>query len=286
MKRIILFLFLLLTTTQLLKAQTALKIISYNVYNYFEAEADRKARFVTWAKSQEADVIAYQELVNITASELKSLGEAIGHPYTALAKETGYSVGISSKHPITEVKKVIAGMHHGFMTAKIEGLNFVVVHLSPFSHEKRREEVTTITDSLERWSISKKILIMGDLNSLAATDSMAYNRHDRLTPMLRSDSSSKISNANHGLLDYGIPAYFIQKGFLDTWTMKVKGFNFSYPTMVFGPVPDSAKERIDYIFVSPDLLKNATKPIIVKDAMTDQLSDHYPISILLVPPHS
>lgn len=281
MKRITLFFFLMLATNQLLKAQTALKIISYNVYNYFEAEADRKARFVSWAKTQQADVIAYQELVNITAQELQGLGAAINHPYTVLAKEKGYAVGISSKYPITDVKKVIAGMHHGFIAAKIKNMNFVVVHLSPFSHEKRREEVSTITDSLERWSISKKILIMGDLNSLAATDSMAYNRHDRLTPMLRSDSSSKISNANNGLLDYGIPAYLIQKGFLDTWSMKVKGFNFSYPTLVFGPVPDSSKERIDYIFVSPDLQKNATKPIIVKDAVTDQLSDHYPLSILL-----
>lgn len=285
MKRIILFLFFMLAT-QLLQAQTALKIITYNVYNYFESEADRKARFVSWAKSQEADVIAYQELVNISAAELKSLGNAIGHPYTALAKETGYSVGISSKYPITEVKRVIEGMHHGFMTAKIQDLNFVVVHLSPFSHEKRREEVAMITDSLERWSISKKILMMGDMNSLSATDSLSYNRLDRLTPMLSSDSSSKISNANNGHLDYGIPAYLAQKGFIDTWAMKVKGFNFSYPSLVFGPVPDSSKERIDYIFISPDLQRNAIKPIILKDAVTDQLSDHYPLEILFVPPHS
>ncbi|WP_316747659.1 endonuclease/exonuclease/phosphatase family protein [Pedobacter gandavensis] len=284
MKRIILFLFLLFSTAQLLQAQTALKIISYNVYNYFESEADRKARFVEWAKVQQADVIAYQELVNITTAELQGLGAAIGHPYTALAKEKGYAVGISSKYPITDVKRVIEGMHHGFMAAKIKDFNFVVVHLSPFRHEKRREEVATITDSLERWSISKKTLILGDMNSLAATDSMSYNRHGRLTPMLSSDSTSKLSNTSNGQLDYEVPAYLIQKGFVDTWSMKVKGFNFSYPSLVFGPVPDSSKERIDYIFVSSDLQKSATKPIMVKDAVTDQLSDHYPLSILLAVP--
>ncbi|MCX2454134.1 endonuclease/exonuclease/phosphatase family protein [Pedobacter sp. PLR] len=285
MKRITLFLFFILAT-QLLQAQTALKIISYNVYNYFEAEAERKARFVEWAESQQADVIAYQELVNITAAELQALGESIDHPYTALAKEKGYAVGISSKYPITDIKRVIEGMHHGFMAAKIKDFNFVVVHLSPFSHEKRRAEVATITDSLEQWSISKKVLILGDMNSLAATDSTTYNRHDRLTPMLSSDSTSNLTNASNGQLDYEVPAYLIQRGFLDTWSMKVKGFNFSYPTLVFGPVPDASKERIDYIFVSPDLQKSATKPIIVKDAVTDQLSDHYPLSILLkVPEH-
>lgn len=285
MKRMTLFLFFMLAT-QLLQAQTALKIISYNVYNYFETEAARKARFVTWAKAQQADVIAYQELVNISGEELKALGKSIDHPYTALAKEKGYSVGISSKYPITDVKRVIEGMHHGFMAVKIEDLNFVVVHLSPFKHEKRREEVGLITDSLQRWAITKKVLIMGDMNSLAASDSMSYNRHDRLTPMLKSDSSSHLSNASNGKLDYEVPAFLIQKGFIDTWSMKTKGFNFSYPTLVFGPVPEASKERIDYIFISPDLQKNATKPIIVKDAMTDKLSDHYPISILLVPPHS
>ncbi|WP_316820771.1 endonuclease/exonuclease/phosphatase family protein [Pedobacter gandavensis] len=285
MKRITLFIFMMVAA-QLLHAQSPLKIISYNVYNYFESEVERKARFISWAKGQQADVIAYQELVNITAQELQTLGLAIDHPYTALVKEKGYAVGISSKYPITDVKKVIEGMHHGFMAAKIKDLNFVVVHLSPFSHEKRREEIATITDSLDRWSLTKKVMIMGDFNSLAATDSMAYNRHDRLRPMLASDSSSKISNTNNGMLDYTIPAYLMQKGFLDTWTLKVKGFNFSYPTQVFGPVPDASKERIDYIFVSPDLQKNAIKPIIVKDAVTDQLSDHYPLGILLVPPHS
>lgn len=283
-KAIVLFLFIL--CCQNLWAQKALKIISYNVYNYFESEQERKQRFISWAKGQDADVIAYQELVNISAGELQQLGKAIGHTYTELAKEKGYAVGISSKYPITEVKKVIKGMHHGFMAVKIKDLNFVTVHLSPFSHEKRKEEIATITDSLQRWSILKKTIILGDMNSLAASDSLDYNRNGRLIPMLKSDESSKISNANHGHLDYSVTDALLKKGFIDTWAMKHRAFDYSYPSLVFGDVPNEAKERIDYIFISKDLKPNISKPSILKDALTGQLSDHYPIGILLIPPHS
>ncbi|AOM75714.1 endonuclease/exonuclease/phosphatase family protein [Pedobacter steynii] len=146
----ILILLLFSFYSQNLLAQPALKIISYNVYNYFESEQERKQRFISWATIQQADVIAYQELVNINAQELTQLGQSIGHPYTALAKEKGYAVGISSKYPIQEVKTVTKGMHHGFMAVRIKDLNFIIVHLSPFSHEKRQEEIGLITDSLAR----------------------------------------------------------------------------------------------------------------------------------------
>jgi exodeoxyribonuclease-3 len=282
-KAIVLFLFIF--CSQNLLAQKALKIISYNVYNYFESEQERKQCFISWAKAQDADVIAYQELVNISAMELQELGKSIGHPYTELSKEKGYAVGISSKYPITKVKKVIKGMHHGFMAVNIKDLNFITVHLSPFSHEKRREEIATITDSLQRWSILKKTMILGDMNSLAASDSLDYNRNGRLSPMLKSDESSKISNANHGHLDYTIPSFLLERGFIDTWAMKHQTFDYSYPSLVFGDVRKEAKERIDYIFISKDLKPHLSKSAILKDVLTDKLSDHYPVSILLIPPH-
>lgn len=280
-KALLLFLFFL--CSQYLLAQKTLKIISYNVYNYFESEQERKQRFISWATTQQADVMAYQELVNINEQELAQLGKSIGHPFTALAKEKGYAVGISSKYPIEKVKKVIKGMHHGFMAVSIRDLNFVVVHLSPFSHEKRGEEIATITDSLTRWSIAEKTIILGDMNSLAAADSLEYNRNGRLIPMLKSDERSKLSNARQGHLDYSVTDALLKKGFLDTWSRKDHVFDFSYPTLEFGPVPDSSKERIDYIFISKDLKKRVSKAGILKDPLTDHLSDHYPIRIFIDP---
>lgn len=271
--------------SQNLLAQKVLKIISYNVYNYFESEQERKQRFISWATMQDADVIAYQELVNINAQELTQLGQSIGHPYTALAKEKGYAVGISSKYPIQEVKRVIKGMHHGFMAVRIKDLNFIIVHLSPFSYKKRQEEIDLITDSLASWSILKNTIMLGDMNSLAASDSLDYNHKGRLIPMLKSDENSKIRNANQGRLDYSVIDAVLKRGFLDTWSMKHHAFDYSYPSLEFGPVPDSSKERIDYIFVSKDLKKKISKSAILKDSTTDHLSDHYPISILLIPPH-
>ncbi|WP_335645382.1 endonuclease/exonuclease/phosphatase family protein [Pedobacter steynii] len=133
--------------------------------------------------------------------------------------------------------------------------------------------------------MSKKIIILGDMNSLAASDSLDYNHKGRLIPMLKSDENSKISNANQGRLDYSVTDALLKAGFLDTWSMKHHAFDYSYPSVEFGPVPDSSKERIDYIFISKDLKKTMLKSAILKDDISDHLSDHYPISILLVPPH-
>ncbi|MBB6502630.1 endonuclease/exonuclease/phosphatase family protein [Pedobacter cryoconitis] len=277
--RISIIAILVLLSGKAAMAQTPVKIISYNVYNYFEGEKDRKQKFINWAKLQQADVIAYQELLNISAAELESLGKAIGHPYTELAKEQGYSVGITSRFPIKNVKKIIKGMHHGFMLAQIGNLQFAVVHFSPFSYQKRQQEVAMVVDSLG--GSSKKTIVLGDMNSYAASDSAYYKRNDRLNQLLKGDESSHITNVNNGKLDYSVTGYLMNKGFVDSWRLKRINFDNSYPSRVSGTVLNSARERIDFIFISPDLQAKVVKSLVIKDQITAELSDHYPVSIWL-----
>lgn len=74
-----------------------IKIISYNIWNGFEGDSLRRARFVEWTRSQSADIVVLTELVSFKEKDLVTLGKVCGFPHTALLKEEGYPVGGLSK---------------------------------------------------------------------------------------------------------------------------------------------------------------------------------------------
>lgn len=74
-----------------------IKIISYNIWNGFEGDSLRSARFVEWTRSQSADIVVLTELVSFKEKDLVTLGKVCGVPHTALFKEEGYPVGGFSK---------------------------------------------------------------------------------------------------------------------------------------------------------------------------------------------
>lgn len=54
-------------------------------------------------------------------------------------------------------------------------------------------------------------------------------------------------------------------------------FQYSYPTKVYDPQPISERIRIDYMMVSKALKRQCKDVEIIKDNITDTLSDHYPL---------
>lgn len=81
--------------------------------------------FVQWAKRQNADIVAFEELNNFTQVSLSKFAMKWGHPYAVILKEIGYPVGITSKYPITNAYKLIKGMHHGCLYVEIKGISFL-----------------------------------------------------------------------------------------------------------------------------------------------------------------
>ncbi|MEN7551179.1 endonuclease/exonuclease/phosphatase family protein [Rapidithrix thailandica] len=264
---------------------TNLKILSYNIWNGFEGEESRKKKFTEWVKQEQPDILALQELVNISEVELKKMAKAWGHPYVSTSKEAGYPVGLTSRYPLKNVRKVLQNMHHGYLVAEVEGLLVYVVHLSPFSHQKRVEEAQVLLKDMEKYKRKElHVLVMGDFNTYAASDSLFYLKSD-LQKALK-EQGEKHSHVNNLTERRAVPFEpihtFLQKGLHDIYSEKKsqQAFQHSFPTKVFGEVPLSEKVRIDFILTDKKLAKKCTQVAIIKDSVTHQLSDHYPVQMI------
>jgi exodeoxyribonuclease-3 len=255
-------------------------VITYNVWNGFEAENQRRDTFVKWARQQNADVIAFQELNNFTQVSFSELARTWGHTYVVISKEKGYPVGISSRYPIKNVYRLIEGMHHGCLYAEINGISFFVVHFSPFSSVKRGQEADAVIKYLEQKNkLNDQTIILGDFNSFSPVDSLFYATSGARDSMFAAETKNKILqnlNVKHQI-DYRVVSRFFNWGFNDSFALFHKTFERSYPTKVFGSVAVSNECRIDHLLISKKLMDKCQSLQIVKDSITDTLSDHYPL---------
>lgn len=272
-------------TSSLKEKKRAFSVITYNVWNGFEGESQRKNTFVNWARQQHADVMALEELNNFTQESFSRLAATWGHPYAVILKEKGYPVGVSSRYPITNIYQLVTGMHHGCLYAEIKGIGFFVVHFSPFSSARRLQEANAVIRSLqEKERIGKPAIILGDFNSFTPGDSIFYTGSGIRDSMLLAQKENKILQNLDGNneIDYKVLRTFFAAGFYDGFSLFHKKFESSYPTKIYPKTPVSEQIKIDHILLSSEI-KNACKKVdIVKDPVTDTLSDHYPVKAVLI----
>ena len=273
----------LLITSFCLSKTHEFSVISYNVWNGFESQVERRDAFVHWAIGQDVDVIAFQELNGFTQASFEQLAKTWGHPYAIIVKENGYPVGISSKHPITNIYRFMKGMHHGGLYAEIKGINFFVVHFSPFSSAKRTEEANAVIDFLERKDkLQEQTIILGDFNAFTPHDSSFYARtgiRDRM--YLKQKDNEVLRNLNSkNEIDYQVIDSFLKKGFYDSFSLFHSAFESSFPTKVFPTVSPNDFVKIDHALISKKLKRASKEVNLIKDAVTDTLSDHYPLKVI------
>ena len=145
-----------------------LKVITYNIWNGFDWGKDtgRAAKFQEWMKMQDVDVAALQELCDYNEERLSREALQWGHEHTALLKTRGYSVGLTSKFPIEIRERIIQGLHHGALHARINGVDFIVVHLHPGSIKRRREEVKLLSEKVKSiLKTNEKLIVLGDFQA-------------------------------------------------------------------------------------------------------------------------
>ncbi|MDR6785626.1 exodeoxyribonuclease-3 [Pedobacter africanus] len=240
------------------RAQGRFKVLDYNVLTGFQKNPAQAAIFVEWVKGIDPDMVAMQELSTFTQDSLERLARRYGHAYAVLlTKERAAPMGITSKYPIVNVQKVTDNMHHGYICARVKHYHVVVTHLSPFSYEKCKEEISNILAWSSTLPKKEKLMIMGDLNAFAATDSLLYQEKGYKRR-------------------YGVIRQLLEAGFTDAFAFKKQVKEFSYPTKKY---ENGVKQygRLDYIFLNGALKKDCLDIRIVRDQVTDQLSDHYPL---------
>lgn len=265
-----------------------LKIISYNVYNGMKLdESEGKQKYIDWAKAQDADIIAWQEMNFFTREKLEKFAASYGHKYAVLLKESPndpafFPVAITSKYPIVNVNKVVDNLWHGALFADVGNYHFVITHMNPFWTAKRIDEINLIIDSIKySRDPNEKWIIAGDLNSFSPADKPDYDKSTLLEDIKEKQKKRPIlDNLVNGQLSYTVQQNLLDAGYIDALKIKHKEFISTAPTKVFYDQA-SVPLRYDYIYVSPPLKENVIDVKVIKDDFTDKYSDHYPVQMII-----
>ena len=111
-----------------------------------------------------------------------------------LLKTAGYSVGLTSLYPIEIREKILKGMHHGALHCMTNGIDVFVIHFSPSSYLKRREEVGIILDKLaEVRKDNDNYMVLGDFNAHSPIDADLYESDGALLTRLKESNKDKPS---------------------------------------------------------------------------------------------
>ncbi len=270
--------------------EESFKVITYNIWNGFDwgNDENRRAKLSEWMNEQNPTIVGLQELCKYSPEKLKEDAKNWGHNYSVLLKESGYSVGLTSKFPIEIKENILEGMHHGALHCKTGGIDVFVIHFSPGSYKKRREEAKIILQKLEKVSESnQRYLVMGDFNAHSPFDADLYKNNILLNRLRKSNADKpETGNLVYDELDFAVLSNFLAFPLIDVCQIQTNGMaeRGSFPGRVLGEINNETDkqligrlERIDYILVSPELAKKCITAKVYNKEPNWYLSDHYPV---------
>jgi len=263
---------------------TELRLITHNVWFGFTRVPDRKEDWMEWMQRRRPDVVALQELNEYTPEQLAEDANRWGHSYTALLKTEGFPTGITSRYPLTDVKRLLNGFHHGLLRAKIEGVYFYVIHLHPGDRDTRYREAGLILQDIDGLPADAPVVLAGDFNALSPLDSARYAGTSLEAFFRQRDRNPELTdhNLNNNRLDYSVIRRFLDAGFIDlTHRFRPEVYNFTgtFPTSIEKEGDHGDYRRLDYVFANESLSGKITNAAVVSNDTTRYLSDHLPVVV-------
>ena len=246
------------------KTLKTLKILNWNVLYGFNHGNSIDAG-CNWIRDQAPDVVALQELNGNTAASLTEKAAVWGHQYSAIHKEKGFPVGLSSTAPIEVIERVVKGFHHGYLHCKTHDIHFFVVHFWP---KKDHEAVAIIEKIKPLLDANQKVVVLGDFNTHSHNDAGFLANSGKVQPL------------------YEVVEMFESIGFVDLIYKHDPEAKFSFPSPITIPKwsasieeLNSKRQRIDFIFADKTLASNSgSAKILISDEL-DAISDHYPVVV-------
>jgi exonuclease III len=113
---------------------------------------------------------------------------------------------------------------------------------------------------------------MGDMNSLSPQD--PYDENVVLSEMHKVG----LDKFGKGKLRYEVIKKILDFGFADSLKQFWANFEYSVPTVFNIDEAHFTKLRLDYIFVTRNLLPYLLKSEVIRTEETNQLSDHFPVA--------
>lgn len=251
-----------------------LNILQYNIWDGCKDE-ERFNQLSTWLTKQDYDVVGFNELKLWTEVEFKDKTKTWGYKYNCFlnVESTHHSIGIVAKTPIEKIKAIqTEPFHHGLLHVKINGIHFIVTHLTPFEYEHRERETEYIANYIA--SIEGKVIVMGDLNALSPLDKDHYEKMGTVNNMSAKKSLLK-AHIREGVINYRPIQTLLDAGLHDLGFSET--LDYSMPTKVHDKIINPTYMRIDYILVNTKLLEMNPTVNIIRNQEVDMLSDHYPV---------
>jgi gluconolactonase len=261
-----------------------IKIITHNVwYGFTKKTTPRYEDWQAWMAAERPDIVSLQELNGYTPEKLADNAKAWGHAYSVLLKTDGFPTGITSRFPISDVKRIFTGMHHGLLRCRIRGIWFYVIHFHPSNHQRRIEEADILLEDIRSLPDPEpQIVLAGDFNGFSPSDRKVYDRDAVLVDFFQMlDKRDNAKNLNAGQIDYRGVEALLSASFVDVVDRERDNddpFVGTFPTRLVSDEDHGSERRIDYIMVSPNLIAKVTDAQILRDTVTEQLSDHVPVT--------
>jgi gluconolactonase len=262
----------------------SLTLITHNVwYGFTKKTEPRFSMWRKWMAAQAPDVVALQELNGYTSAKLAADAKSWGHEHSVLLKEDGFPTGITSRFPITDVKKIREGMHHGLLRCRIQGIWVYVIHFHPSNYQRRIEEAALLKADVAQLSDpDPQIILAGDFNGFSPADRNQYDSDTKLVPFFQmlDERDANARNLNEGRIDYGGLEAILAQGYIDLidqFRTPADRFIGTFPSPLVSDENHGTDRRLDYIFVSPNLRSHVVSTDILRDPVTEGLSDHFPV---------
>jgi exodeoxyribonuclease III len=256
----------------------SIKIASYNLWN---GAADTYFRLVDFIKEQKFDVLCLQEIngwQNGDFARLKDFADRAGFTdYEYGNSNSEYKLVTLSNLPIKARTVHVEGFWHGVVEIHVEfaGLELVILnlHLDPWREEPRLREIKRLLQLIDA---GKPTVITGDFNSLSRADNYPPE-------FLATLQQKRFDKFGVGALDYRVTDCLAEAGFIDA-AARLNRLDKTAPSKygVHDEVPVGvAPVRVDYAFITSDLLPFLRDVSVVQSEETDKISDHYPIALTL-----
>lgn len=262
----------------------SLRFLSYNTYYVF-SEGTQVDAATDWITRLSPDVVALQELTNITAARLSSLAAGWGHTHSALLKTSGFSVGLTSRLPIEVVDRIEDGLHHGCLHARVNGIHIFVVHLSPFEWSTRKREADLLLARIQPLlDQHEEVLVLGDFNALSPADRHLVEAQPGLLLKARASDAEHdhVQNLREGRFDYSVMQVFFDAGLKDAALSFLEEPRWTIPTGIWTEAktdPPEGGTRIDFVLADPGLARAAVSAHVSRNGVVNQMSDHYPVVV-------
>jgi endonuclease/exonuclease/phosphatase family metal-dependent hydrolase len=206
----------------------------------------------------------------------RKLGEKMGYQFFNIAVANyKHNIALFSKIPL-DIKIITSNVKYSILQATIKkgqlkNTKIFFVHLSPVSEDARLLEI----DELLKHTQTKNIIVMGDFNSLSEADS--YDKEK----LLKTFQKTNISKYGTTALHFEVIKKVEHSKLVDAAKYLKYPFTASAPTKSNVDVAHATNLRIDYAFVSTNILKYLKKIEIFKSDEAEIASDHYPLVIEL-----